>query len=169
MILLITPSQRGPDCATAMETAIGYPARAVKSFQEAVLALRTQSYSAVVIDECLLDSDPGQGSLVLQHIETAIPIYVNCAISGTQRIVEAVRSALQRRARDEVAARKAALAALRCELREPLTGIILNCELALDAHSLPPDVREKVRAVSSLARQLSAKLQLEEMSTNNSR
>lgn len=168
MILFITPSQRGPECATAIETALGRPAQAVKSFQEAAVSLRTHSYSAVVIDECLLDADPDQGNLILQHIETAIPIYVNCAISGMNRIIEKVQTGLKRRARDEVAARKSALASLRCELREPLTGIILNCELALDNPSLPAEVKEKIRAANGLARQLGAKLQLDENSLSNS-
>jgi signal transduction histidine kinase len=169
MILFITPSQRGSECATAIETAIGRPAQAVKSFQEAAALLRTHNYSAVVIDECLMDADPAQGNLVLQHIETATPIYVNCAISGTQRIIENVQTALQRRARDEAAARRSALASLRCELREPLTGIILNCELVLGTPNLPADLKEKIRAVNGLAQQLGAKLQLDEALTTNSR
>lgn len=161
MILLITPSQRGSDCATAIETALTQPAQAVKSFQEAAVCLRNHNYSAVVIDECLLDADPDQASSVLKHIQTAIPVYVNGAISGIPRVVEKVQSALQRRAHDEAAARLIALASLRSELREPLTGIILNSELVLDVPNLPIAIKEKIRAVHELAQQLGAKLQLD--------
>jgi signal transduction histidine kinase len=162
MILLITPSQRGSECATAIETAIAQPAQAVKSFQEATFCLRAHNYTAVVIDECLLDAEPDQASLVLKHIQTAIPIYVNGAINGISRIVEKVQSALQRRTHDEAAARLSALASLRSELREPLTGIILNCELILDVPNVAFAVKDKVRAVHDLARQLGAKFQLDE-------
>jgi signal transduction histidine kinase len=161
MILLITPSQRGPECATAIETALAQPAQAVKSFQEAAFYLRAHNYSAVVIDECLLDADPDQASLLLKHIQTAIPVYVNGAINGIPRVVEKVQSALQRRAHDEAAARLSALASLRSELREPLTGILLNCELILEAANVPIGIKDKIRAVHELAQQLGAKLQLD--------
>lgn len=167
MILLITPSQRGLECATAIETALARPVQAVKSFQEAASCLRTHNYAAVVIDECLLDSDPDQGSLILNHIQTAIPVYVNGAISGIPRVVEKVRSALQRRIDDEAAARLSALSSLRCELREPLTGILLNCELVLDAPNVPIAVKDKIRAVHELARQLGIKLQLDPQPTSS--
>jgi signal transduction histidine kinase len=161
MILLITPSQRRAECSAAIETATGQPAQAAQSFQDAAVLLRGNTYEAVVVDECLLDADPDQGSSVLQHIQTAIAIYVNCAISGTERITTKVQTALQRRVRDEAAARKSALENLQNELREPLTGIILNCELALDSPGLPPEVKVKISAATSLARQLGTKLQLE--------
>lgn len=162
MILLITPSQRGAECAAAIEASADQPTQAVKSFEEAAFCLRTNNYSAVVIDECLLDADPGQASLLLQHIQTALPVYINGAISGIPRTVEKVQSALQRRRHDENAARLSALANLRSELREPLTGIILNCELALDAPDISSGIKEKVRNMHELARQLGAKLQMEQ-------
>ena len=168
MILLITPSQRSFECASAIAAVTEQPAHSASSFEDAAALLRKNAYSAVVIDECLLDADPDQGSLILQHIQSAIPIYVNCAISGTQRIVDRVQAALKRRAGDEAAARKSALTNLRCELREPLTGIILNCELALGAPNLPTDVKEKIRAVNGLARQLGAKLQLDDAAATHS-
>ena len=168
MILLITPSQRGPECAIAIEAALAQPTHAVKSFQEAAGSLRNHDYCVVVIDECLLDADPDQASLLLKHIETAIPVYVNGAISGIPRVVEKVESALQRRARDEAAARLSALASLRSELREPLTGIILNCELVLDVPNLASGIKEKIRAVHELAQQLGAKLQLDYCPSTNS-
>ena len=163
MILFVTPSQRGPECSAAIESATQQPTQVAKSFQEAMTSLRTSHFSAVIVDENLLDADPDQGSLVLQHIETAVPIYVNCAVHGTQRIVHKVHAALQLRARDEASARKSALANLRCELREPLTGIILNCELALSSNNEQSDLKEKILSISTLAHQLSAKLQLDEV------
>lgn len=158
MILLITPSQRGSECATAIETVLAQPAQAVKSFQEAAFCLRAHNYSAVVIDECLLDADPDQASLVLKHIQTAIPVYINGALSGIPRVVEKVESALQRRTHDEAAARLSALTNLRSELREPLTGILLNCELVLGAPNIPAALKDKIRAIYELAQQLGAKL-----------
>ncbi len=169
MILFITPSQRAQECALAIEASTGQPAQAVQSFQQAAILLREKNHAAVVIDECLLDADPDQGSVLLQHMDTALPIYVNCAISGTQRIVEKVQTALQRRVQEEACARNSALAMLRSELREPLTGIILSCELALAAANVPADVKEKIRAINGLARQLDAKLRLDEPSLGNSR
>jgi|SRR5581483_1539268 hypothetical protein len=159
MILLITPSSRRQECADAIEAATGQPAKAVSSLQEASTSLRSRQYSAVVIDQCSLDADPDQAHLLAKQIETATSVYVNCAISSTERIVSEVRCALERRDREQASARRAALLQLRSELGQPLTGILLNCELVLESANLPPQVANKIREVDALARELAAKLE----------
>jgi len=45
----------------------------------------------------------------LEHLGTSILVPVNLAISGMERLVREVRAALQRRQREEVRARQAAI------------------------------------------------------------
>ena len=162
MILLITPSARGSECAAAIEATAGHPVHLSASLQEAATLLRSHEYEAVVLDQSLLDADPEQGEVVLQHVGTAIPIYVNCAISGKERIVREVLAALRRWEREKNIARKAAEQAMLAELRGPLTALLLECELLL---SLPhsPSVTEKIQALNRLAREIADRLEMAEL------
>ena len=78
------------------------------TLQAAIGSLRIQEYSAVVIDQFLLETEPDECDLMLRHLGSAVPIYVNCAISGAERIAREVRSALSRRQREEQTARRSA-------------------------------------------------------------
>ncbi|HET7208720.1 MAG TPA: hypothetical protein VFI95_19235 [Terriglobales bacterium] len=168
MILLITPSNRGEECATAIEVATGRTVRATTSFQQAIECLRSEEYSVVIIDECLLDADPEGGEVLVQRIETAMPVYANCAVNGIPRIVRLVKAALRRRQGEEASAQKAARLALQSQIREPLTAIILNCELALKGDRLPASAEERIRTVDGLARELGSRLDLEQSAAGKS-
>ena len=100
MILLITPSSRGQECAQALLATTSLPTHVASTLQAAVAKLREQEYLAVVIDQCLMEVEPDEGELMLQHLGSAFPVYVNCAISGIERVVREVRSALSRRVRE---------------------------------------------------------------------
>ena len=163
MILLITPSARGPECSEAVCVATNRVTHIAASLSEAVTHLRSNEYSVVVLHECLLDSDPDQAELVLQHIGTATPVHVNCAITGGERLVREIRAALYRREREQQVARKAAEEILRSELREPLTALMLECELLAATPHLSPQVQAKLKTIDNLARQLSEHLQMGEL------
>lgn len=158
MILLITPSARSQECATAIEVAAVQPTQVASTLSDAVACLRSGEYSAVVFDQCVLDADPDQGNVATQHVGAAVPVYVNCAINGTDRIVREVRAALQRRQSEGIVTRRAVEQAVRSALREPLTSMLLNCELALSLPNLPSAAREKIHAVLEQARQMEARL-----------
>jgi len=85
MILLITPSVRGQECAGAVQAATGLPTQVACSLQEAASKLRGEEYSAVIIDQFLLEAEPDESDQMLQHLGAAIPVYVNLAICGIER------------------------------------------------------------------------------------
>lgn len=158
MILLITPSAKAQECIPALQEATSEPAHAANSFRQAATLLRAQEYSAVVFDQALLDAEPGESEVMLQHIGTAIPVYVNFAISGTQRVVRELRSALQRRKREIAAAKQAAEESFRNDLKGNLTAMLLSCEMALKVPELPQIAEAKIRAVYEQALELRGKL-----------
>jgi hypothetical protein len=165
MILFITPSLRASECAAALEVATGHSVRFSPSLQEAASLLRSQEYEAIVLDQGLMEADPEQGELVLQHVGTAIPIYVNCAISNKERVVREVSAALRRWEREKTLAGKAAEQALLGQLREPLTAMLLECELLLSArHSAPTS--EKLRALNRLAREIADRLEMSALASS---
>lgn len=169
MILLITPSGRGQECGKALEEATSEPVNVVENLRQAVIRLRAEEYRAVVIDQSLLEAEPGESDTVLQHIGTAIPLHVNFAISGMERVSREVRAALQRRKREELVARQAAEQALCSELKDSVTAMLLSCELALDVPNLPARAAEKIHAVHQLARELRTRLGLEKTSATPAR
>jgi len=96
MILLITPSARGQECAATLKEATGNETHWAENLQQAVARLREQTYSAVVIDQFILENEPAESDQVLEHLDTAFPVYINFAVSGMERLVREVRSAFQR-------------------------------------------------------------------------
>ena len=160
MILLITSSARGQECADALNAATGRDVHWAHTLQEAASRLREQTYSAAVIDQFLLETEPQESDQMIEHLGTAFPVYVNFAISGMDRLVRDVRMALHRRKREETAARRAVVEQMHSEMRETLTAMLLSCELAMSVPDVPNPAAEKIRAIDGLARELRLRLQV---------
>jgi len=86
-------------------------------------------------------------------------VQVNLAISGMERLVREVRSAVQRRQREEERARRAALGAIYGELNGTVTALLLSTELALQAPGLPPAASEKLQSAHDLVKKLRRQLE----------
>jgi hypothetical protein len=158
MILLITASACGKECATALEGTAECKVTLASSLDEAVGQLQQQEFMAAVVDQSLIESEPDATGLFLQHLGTAMPVFVNFAICGMERFQREVRIALRRRARELDAARESVQESLRNELKGSLTAMLLSCELALRAEDVPPTVLQKLIQVNDLAREMSGKL-----------
>jgi hypothetical protein len=159
MILLITPSARGQQCADSLNAATSEETHWAQNPHAASTYLRQQSYSAAVIDQFLLETEPEESDQMLEHLGTAFPVYINFGVTGMERLVREVRSALHRRKREESSARRAIEDQMRSEMRETLTAMLLSCELAMSAPNVPAYAVEKIRAIDNLARTLSQRLE----------
>jgi hypothetical protein len=158
MILLITPSARGQECAATLKEATAEETHWAQNLQQAVARLREQPYSAVVMDQFLLENEPAESDQVLEHLGTAFPVYLNFAVSGMERLLREVRSALHRRKREEIQARRSVEQQIHSEVFESLTAMLLSCELAMAVPGIPPPAAEKIRIVDNLARDLRIRL-----------
>src|ERR1700687_567922 len=125
MILLVTPSERAPECAAALHEATGEGIAVAESLAQAATLLRAEGYLAVVLDQYLLETEPHEAENTLEHTGTAILVQVNLAISGMERLVREVRAALQRRQREEVRARQAAIGRAPSGMNGPLMVVTL--------------------------------------------
>ena len=134
------------------------PTAAASSVQMAAGRFREREYSAVVIDQCLMEAEPDEGELMLHHLGSAFPVYVNCAISGIDRVVREVRSALSRRVREEEIARSSAARAIWSELKEGHTAILLSCDLVLASNEIPATMASKIQTIHELAMRMGGKL-----------
>jgi hypothetical protein len=97
---------------------------------------------------------------MIEHLVTAFPVYINFAVTGTERLVREVRSALHRRKREKDAARRAVIEQMRSEMRETLPAVLLSCELAMSVPDVPHPAVEKIRTIDNLARELRLRLQV---------
>jgi hypothetical protein len=158
MILLITPSARGQECAASLRAETGSETHWSQNLQQAIAQLREQSYTAVVLDQFLLENEPSESDQVLEHLGTAFPVYLNFAVSGMERLLREVRSALHRRKLEEVQARRSVEQQFRSEMCESLTAMLLSCELAMEVPEVPAPAMEKIRLIDNLARNMRQRL-----------
>ena len=158
MILLITPSARGQDCAQALLEATSETTQVAATLRQASSFLREQEFSAVVIDQSALDLEPDEGGTLLQHLGTAVPVYVSFAINGMERVVRELRVALQRRERESQIARRMAERELRSELKGTATALLVSCEMALKSAELPAAAHSRMQTVHQLAQEMCGKL-----------
>ena len=160
MILLITPQSRGPELASLVQANLTQETQWVQTVQEATTRLRERPYSAAIIDQFLLETEPEESDQMIEHLATAYPVYINFAVTGLDRLVREVRSALHRRNREELAARRAVAEQMQSEMRETLTVMLLSCELAMSVPDVPLLAAEKIRTIDTLARELRLRLEV---------
>jgi hypothetical protein len=158
MILLITPSAKARECAQAIEQATTESVQVASTLQQAGNQLRSQEFAAVVMDQSLVEAEPDESELALQHLGTAVVLHINFAISGVERVIRELRAALNRRKREALAARRDAEQVLRSELKGTVTALLLSCEMALGVPNLPVTAENKLRTVYDLAREMRVKI-----------
>lgn len=159
MILLVTASARASECAAALHEVTGERVAVAESLARAATLLRSECYLAVVLDQHLLETEPHEAEATLEHLGTAIAVHVNLAITGMERLVREVRGAVQRRQREEVKARQAAIGKLQSELNGTVTALLLSSELALETQGLPQAATEKLESVHGLVKKLRRQLE----------
>jgi hypothetical protein len=158
MILLISCLSEARNCIQALEEVSQEPVELCSELHEAIPRLSTQEFSAVILDQFLLEAEPDHGEAIFKNLGSAVPVCVNLAITGIARLGRELRSALRRRRREVLAAKQDAQQALRHEVNDTVTALLLSCEMALRVPDLPAQAASKMHDVEALAREVSAKL-----------
>jgi hypothetical protein len=158
MILLIWSSDRAQDCARAIERAFQRQVRVVSNLQQACAHLQSEEYSAVLVDQWITEAEPGQADFLFHHLGTAAPVFVNFGISGVERIVRELRAALNRRGRETMLARHNARVALRNELKDEVTALLLCCGIALSEPGLDEATVARLQTIDEVANKIKEKL-----------
>jgi hypothetical protein len=162
MILLIWSSDRAQDCAKAIEAAFQRQVRVVSNLQQACEHLQNGEYSAVLVDQGITEADPAQADFLIHHLGTAAPVFVNFAISGVERVVRELRAAFNRRGRETMLARHNARIALRNELKDDVTALLLACGMALAQPELSESTLAQLQNIDNAAHRIKDKLTVEE-------
>ncbi len=160
MILLVTTSSRGRECAAALEQGTGQQTQLANSVPQAVSKLESTEYDALAIDQSLLEADFRALDTLLNHAGTALPIYLNLALHRCDRVVREAQVALRRAEKEKQWAMGLAERVLRNQLRAEVTGILLTSELALRQPAIPAEVVDKIRRVQDMAEKMRSQLRV---------
>ena len=158
MVLLITTAKNTAECVAGIERELGEQVELAGTIQQGAARLKAAEFTAMVVDQSLVDMNPAVSEGLWKHAGTAIPVFTNFAISSADRIIRDLRAALIRRQKEQLLATRAAQAALRNELTGAVAGILLSSELALAQPDLPLAISDKLRSVYDLALQLKSRL-----------
>jgi len=158
MILLITNSTHGQECATTLLAATRIKTEIAREVRTALARLREQEFDAVVIDESLLDPTAKTVDMLVKYSGRAVPIYLNLAVSRKERVARDVQAALRRAEQERQLVRHAAEFDLRGELKDELTGILLSIQQALETPALPAAAEVKLQTVGQMADKIRERL-----------
>ena len=159
MLLVITPSAKVRGCAQTIQQVTSEETHVAATSTQALARLRAQEYVAVLIDQAFLETEPVESDMVLEHIGSAVPVHVNFAINGMDRVARELRAALARHKRAVLLVRQEAEQTVRNELKDAVTALLLSCEMALQVPNLQSGVETRMRTVYDLALEMRAKLE----------
>ncbi len=148
------------EVAAAIQQSVSELTEQSESLHEATRRVREREYSAVVVDQFLMDNDPEGADHLALATGHAILVPVNLAISGIERVARELRAALRRRDVEAQSAHVAAEKLIRSELTGPLTAMLLSCQMALTLPDLPPIVQRRFLALQELAKELCERLEV---------
>ena len=157
--LMITAVSGAEHCAVTLSKQLGLPVDVAPSRREGLAALRRREYTIVVVDEPVAEASPEGAEMLWKQAGLAIPLQINFAISGTNRLIREVRAALQRREHEQQLAMRAATTAIENELRDTVTGLLLHSQLALAEPLVSAPLTAKLQTVAQLAGTLRTRLE----------
>lgn len=158
-LLMITAIAGAELCAGELARSTSHAVEIAGSRKLGLAALRRGDYAAVIMDECILESDHAAADLLWKSCGRAIPLQVNFALLGCSRLCREVKAALARREQEQALALTAAASSLQNELRSITAGLLLHSELALSEPALPPQSTVKLKLLVELAGALCRQLE----------
>lgn len=157
-ILIVTGMEGAENCAGTLARLLGLECEVAQGRKAALSALKRNEYAALVIDEGIIDTDSTGAELIWEQAGLAIPLQINFALAGAQRLAREIRMALSRGERERALAREAAAAAIESELKSTVAGLLLHSQLALADRGISGPAAEKLRVVADLAGSLREQL-----------
>ena len=73
MILIVTPSSSGPQCAELISKALNRQANLVTTIRQAISSVRSAEYRVIVMDEDLFEANPAAAAGVGELADGAQP------------------------------------------------------------------------------------------------
>ncbi len=157
-VLLVTAMDEMETAAAALAERLGRTVEIASTRGAALRLLDRRNYAAVVLDQMLAESDAEGTDLIWKRAGLAVPVQMSFALAGSARLEREVRSALARRKREQQLASEAAAAAMDAELKDAVTGFLLESRLALREENIPPRIEGRLQTLAAMAEQLRDRL-----------
>lgn len=157
-ILIVTGIEGARNCAAVVAAQLRCEVEVADGRKAALAALRHREFAAIILDKAIAECDPAGAKTLWDHAGLAIPLEMNFALSGAERLIREIRAALHRREREQTLAHRAAAETIGTELKTTLAGLLLNSQLALSGGEVPSPVAEKLRVIVQLAGHLRQQL-----------
>jgi hypothetical protein len=157
--LIITASEGVETTASSLAAQLQLTIEIASSRATALRLLGRKGYAIIVLDQNLAESDPEGADLIWKSAGVAIPLQMNFAFTGSARLEREVRAALARRQREQQLASTAAITAVDTELKNAITGFLLESRLALAEENIPPQVENRLKTLAEMAGRLRERLQ----------
>ncbi len=157
-VLIVTAMEEIEATAAKLASCLNLTVEVASSRATALRLLARRGYAMLIVDQILADSDPEGGDLLWKNSGMAVPLQVNFAIAGSARLEREVKGALMRRERDQQLASAAAAAALDAELKNAITGFLLESRLALAEKDIAPAIERRLRNLVEMASHLRNRL-----------
>ena len=156
--LIVTAIEGIEETAAALAAELKITVEVAATRATALRLLGRRSWTAVILDQILADTDPEGAALLWKSCGTAIPLQINFALAGSVRLEREIRAALARRHREQQLAGAAAAAAIDADLKDAITGLLLESQLALAEPGIPPSIENRLRAIAAMAGRLRNRL-----------
>jgi hypothetical protein len=157
-VLMVTPLEGVENTAAALAEKLGMAVDLASTRATALRLLNRRNYTAVILDQMLAEADPEGAELIWKSAGLAIPIPLSFALAGADRVEREVRAALARRRKETQLATAAAAAALDGELKNAVTGLLLESQLALAESDLSPRLADRLQTLAAIAVRLRERL-----------
>jgi DNA-binding NtrC family response regulator len=91
-VLIVTGIEGARNCAAVVGAQLGMEVEVAEGRKQALAALRRHEFSAVVVDETIVECDPAVAEAIWDRSGLAIPLQINFALSGAARLIREIRS-----------------------------------------------------------------------------
>ncbi len=156
--LIVTGMEGIETTAAALATELKMVVEVASNRATALRLLNRRAYSIVIVDQMLADNDREGAETIWKNAGIAVPLQINFALAGSARLEREIRSALARRERERNIATAAAAAAVDAELKNAITGFLLEARLALAEENVPPRIASRLRTLEEMAGRLRNRL-----------
>jgi hypothetical protein len=157
-ILMVTAMEGAENLAAVLSREADVTVQVARNRTSAAAVLRREAFTIVLVDSALSQAQPGSMEALWQRADLAVPLELNLAELGAERLIRQICGILERREQEYVLARRAAGLDIEDELRAQVTGLLLQSDLVLREQAIPPMVREKLETLRELADGLRVRL-----------
>ena len=155
-VLLVSAMPGAENLAETLSRDAHVGVQVARNLRSALAVLRRNEFAAVLVDTSTIPDETAE--LIWQRAGLAANMEMHLGQTGAAKVIRAVSSVVQRREREAELARREAAHAIQDELRQEITGLLLQTELMMRERSLPPAVERKVRMLHDLTDALRGRL-----------